>query len=220
MSFNQTIDQSVWDSLMSQTASQKSSSQTNKVKQFTGGDAYKNADGNWVRAKFKAPIRDAVKDMIGFWQHTQGSVNCSALDASISKGNSLLSLHSSDKNAFNQAVEDAWTSPVKRDAKITNQRGNYAAQMMEQYTDELQRKRDSQCRVSGDKELDYAQKDLDSSNGNLGYTPPNMNYQPAQAGFGGGNTMIYLTLGAIALAGIMIIKARSPQPTPTTYVNG
>jgi len=219
MSFNQTIDQSVWDSLMSQTSSPKSVSAPQKVKQFTGGDAYKNADGNWVRAKFKAPIRDAVKDMIDFWQHKQGTTNCSALDASISKGNSLLSLHGSDKKAFNQAVEDAWTSPVKRDAKITNQRGKYAAQMLEQYTNELQSKRDRDCRVSGDKALDYAQRDLDASYGDLGYTPPSMGYQPQQAGFGGsGNMMIYLTLGAIALAGVLFIKARSPQPT--TYVNG
>ena len=76
-----------------------------------------------VRAKFKAPIRDAVKDLIDFWQHKQGSTNCGALDRSIAKGNELLALKAENKNAFNQRVEDVWVSPVKRDAKITNQRG-------------------------------------------------------------------------------------------------
>ena len=54
-------------------------------------------DGNLVRAKFKAPIRDAVKDLIDFWQHKQGSTNCGALDRSIAKGNELLALKAENK---------------------------------------------------------------------------------------------------------------------------
>ena len=234
MAFSQTIDENVWADLMAKTpAGQqqavKKSAKKKKFKNFEQKKEYQNFnDGNLVRAKFKAPIRDAVKDLIDFWQHKQGSTNCGALDRSIAKGNELLALKAENKNAFNQRVEDVWVSPVKRDAKITNQRGNYAAQMLEQYTDELQRKRDRECQVSGDKALDYAQQDLDSAYEGLGapqggqtgggygvgYAPP------TQAGIGG-NGMIFLALGAVAFAVIMFVKSKqpaqvvAPAPTPT-----
>lgn len=239
MAFSNTIDENVWADLMSKTSAgqakagaiQQRGVQTKpkKVKNFKQRDKYQNFnDGNLVRAKFKAPIRDAVKDLINFWPHKTGSTNCALLDASIAKGNSLLSLHASDKKAFNDKVESVWVSPVSRDAKITNQRGNYAAQMMEQYTNELQRKSDANCQVSGDKALDYAQQGLDSAYEGLGapqggqtgggygvgYAPP------AQAGIGG-NGMIFLALGAVAFAVIMFVKAKQPAqpmavaPAPT-----
>ena len=78
--------------------------------------------------------------------------------------------------------------------------------MLNQYTDELQRKRDSNCRVSGDKDLDKAQTAVEQSYGDLGYTPPMGSTNVQQAGMGG-NAMVYLTIGAIAFAGFFFIKS-------------
>ncbi len=232
MAFSQTIDQNVWANLMEKTPSGQQAKtkvlNKKKFKNFEKNGHYKNADGNLVRAKFKAPIRDAVKDLIGFWQHKEGRLDCRALDNSISKGNQLLALSTENRDSFNQKVEGAWSSPVKRDAKITNQRGKYAAQMLAQYTDELQRKSDSGCQVSGDKELDYVQQDLDTAYEGLGASQGSPTgggyggaYSPAQAGIGG-NGIIFLALGAVAFAVLMFVKAKQPAqpmavaPAPTS----
>jgi hypothetical protein len=189
MSFNAfepTINEAVWGGLMKQTPSAG-----------VAPTDYKNADGNLVRAKFKAPLRDAVKDLIGFLQHKTGQVQCDALDRSIAEGNRLLSL---DSNSLERALES------RVDFNVTNARRKYGAQMLNQYTDELQRKRDSNCRVSGDKDLDKAQTEVDQSYGDLGYTPPMGSTNVQQAGMGG-NAMVYLTIGAIAFAGFFFIKS-------------
>jgi hypothetical protein len=199
--FSPTIDQGVWDSLMQQTSA--------PVRRESA-TSYKNADGNLVRAKFKAPLRDAVKVMIGFNQHKSGQVNCSALDRSISAGNRLLAL---DK----KQLEDEIGREV--DFRVTNARRKYAAQMLNQYTNELERKRESNCRTSGDKELDYSQQERDNTLSNLGSQgqfSPSMQVQ--QAGMGG-NTMVYLAIGAIALAGFFFLKSTmnkggAPAPAP------
>ena len=95
MSFHGMIDQKVWDGLMMQTPN-KGANYVNK-----DGQDYLNADGNLVRAKFKAPIRDAVKDAIGFLQHKEGQLNCEALDRSIAEGNRLLALEKKElESAF------------------------------------------------------------------------------------------------------------------------
>ena len=181
MGFAPTIDQGVWDNLMSQTSQ---------------GNDYRNADGNLVRAKFKAPLRDAVKDAIGFWQHKEGQVRCDALDASIAEGNRLLSL---DKDEFTAEIEPR----VDFDLGGGGARRKYAQQMLEQYTNELEQKREKNCRVSGDKELDYAQQDLDKQYSDAGIQPPSTQLQ--QAGIGG-NMVIYATIGAVALAGFFLVR--------------
>ena len=146
-------------------------------------------------------------------------MNCSALDRSISAGNRLLAL---DK----KQLEDEIGREV--DFKVTDLRRKYAAQMLNQYTNELERKRETNCRTSGDKELDYSQQERDNTLNNLGsqgqgQLPPSMQVQ--QAGMGGG-TMVYLAIGAIALAGFFFLKstmnkggapapAPAPAPTPT-----
>ena len=177
--------------------------------------SFNNADGNLVRAKFKAPLRDAVKNLISFWQHKEGEVKCAALDASIAEGNRLLGL---EKNALESEVE------TQVDFKVTNQRRKYAAQMLQQYTNELERKRDANC-VSGDKAVDYAERSVQEQYDNLGYTPPpQFTPQTQQAGMGG-NMMVYLTIGAIAFAGFFFIKSMTgkkgasataqPAPAPS-----
>jgi hypothetical protein len=196
--FTPTINKAVWGNLMQQTSGSKTEEKT-----------YKNADGNWVRKKFKAPIRDAVKNLISFWQHKEGQVKCDALDVSIAEGNRLLGL---EKNAFEKEVE------TQVDFKITDLRRKYSSQMLQQYTNELESKRNKNCRVSGDKAVDYAQQDVQAGYDSLGYTPPptgSTNYQ--QAGIGG-NMMVYLTIGAIAFAGFFFIKSmtgKKPAVSPT-----
>lgn len=185
--FSPTINEAVWSQLMNQTSSAPASDQS-----------FNNADGNLVRAKFKAPLRDAVKNLISFQQHKEGEVKCAALDASITEGNRLLGL---EKNALESEVE------TQVDFKVTNQRRKYAAQMLQQYTNELERKREANCRVSGDKAVDYAERDVQAQYDALGYTPPpQFTPQTQRAGIGG-NMMVYLTIGAIAFAGFFFIKS-------------
>ena len=160
--------------------------------------SYNNADGNLVRAKFKAPLRDAVKNLISFQQHKEGEVKCEALDRSIAEGNRLLGL---EKNALESEVE------TQVDFKVTNQRRKYAAQMLQQYTNELERKRDANCRVSGDKAVDYAERGVQEQYDTLGYTPPPQFTPQSQRAGMGGNMMVYLTIGAIAFAGFFFIKS-------------
>lgn len=179
MAFAPTIDQGVWDNLMNQT---------------TPPDDYRGADGNLVRAKFKAPLRDAVKNMIGFNQHKEGQVRCEALDSSIAEGNRLLSL---DKDSFESELEP------QVDFNISNPRRKYALQMLEQYTSELEQKREKNCRVSGDKDFDKARQELDAQYTDAGYTPPSSNIQKAGLG---GSTLIYLTIGAVGLAGFFLVR--------------
>ncbi len=189
MSFNAfepTINEEVWGSLMNQTPSGKQESPD-----------FKNADGNLVRAKFKAPLRDAVKDLIGFLQHKSGQLQCDALDQSIAEGNRLLGL---DKDSLEKALE------TRVDFRVTNARRKYGAQMLNQYTNELEKKRNNNCRVSGDKDLDKAQTSVDQAYGDLGYTPPLSSTNIQQAGMGG-NMMVYLTIGAIAFAGFFFIQS-------------
>tara|TARA_R110002012_G_scaffold49733_3_gene128610 strand:- start:6923 stop:7537 length:615 start_codon:yes stop_codon:yes gene_type:complete len=193
--FTPTINESVWGSLMQQTSSVSSQD-----------TSYKNADGNLVRKKFKAPLRDAVKNLIGFLQHKQGQVKCDALDISIAEGNRLLGL---DKNGLESELES------QVDFNVTNSRRKYGAQMLQQYTNELEKKRNKNCRVGGDKAVDYAQQDVQAGYDALGYTPPpsgSTNYQ--QAGIGG-NMMVYLTIGAIAFAGFFFIKSMSGKQGAT-----
>lgn len=199
--FAPTIDEGVWNSLMNQTSAPMRKESAN---------TYKNADGNLVRAKFKAPLRDAVKQLIAFNQHKEGQVKCDALDRSIAEGNRLLSL---DKNQLETEVESVV------DFKVTNARRKYAAQMLNQYTNELERKRDANCRVSGDKALDYAQQGVDQSLGGLAGQGGGMPSTQVQTAGMGGNGLIYLTIGAIAVAGFFFLKstmnkggASSPAP--------
>ena len=188
--FTPIINESVWGNLMQQTSSAE-----------TGDTTYKNAEGNLVRKKFKAPLRDAVKNMISFLQHKEGQVKCDALDVSIAEGNRLLGL---EKNSLESEVEK------QVDFKVTNSRRKYASQMLQQYTNELEKKRTNKCRVSGDKAVDYAERDVQAGYDTLGYTPPiapptgSTNFQ--QAGTGG-SMMVYLTIGAIAFAGFFLVKS-------------
>ena len=188
MSFHGMIDEKVWDGLMMQTPN-KGANYVNK-----DGQDYLNADGNLVRAKFKAPIRDTVKDAIGFLQHKEGQLNCEALDRSIAEGNRLLAL---EKKELESAFEE------RLDFKVTAARRKYIAQMLEQYTEELEKKREKNCYRSGDDALSDAQKGLDAAYGDLGYTP-STNIQKAGLG---GSTMVYLTIGAIAFAGFFVVKS-------------
>jgi hypothetical protein len=199
--FTPTINESVWGSLMQQTSSVS-----------TKDVSYKNAQGNWTGKKKKGEIRDAVKNLIDFWQHKEGQVNCEALDISIAEGNRLLGL---EKNAFEKEVES------EVDYNIGGwSRRKYATQMLQQYTNELESKRNKNCRVAGDKAVDYAEQDVQAGYDALSYTPPpSANYQ--QAGMGG-NMMVYLTIGAIAFAGFFFIKsmtgkqgATAPAPAPS-----
>ena len=207
--FSPTIDEGVWDSLMGQTSAPM---------RAESASSYKNADGNLVRAKFKAPLRDAVKSLISFNQHKSGPVQCDRLDASIAEGNRLLTL---DKNSLESEVER------EVDFKVTNARRKYAAQMLNQYTDELERKREANCRVSGDKALDYAQQGVDSQLTSLAQPSlPSSTPVVQQAGMGG-NLLIYATIGAIAFAGFFFIKSTmdkkgggsTPAPAPKTTAN-
>ena len=185
------INESVWGNLMQQTSSSKTEEKT-----------YKNAGGMMTGAKKKGELRDAVKNLISFWQHKQGQVKCDALDVSIAEGNRLLGL---EKNAFEKEVE----SEVDFNVGDINRR-KYATQMLQQYTNELEVKRTNNCRVSGDKAVDYAEREVQSGYDSLGYTPPpvppsgSTNFQ--QAGMGG-SMMVYLTIGAIAFAGFFFIKS-------------
>lgn len=196
--FTPTINESVWGDLMQQTSSVS-----------TEETSYKNADGDLVRKKFKAPLRDAVKNLISFLQHKQGQVQCDALDVSIAEGNRLLGL---DKNSLEKELES------EVDFKVTNSRRKYGAQMLQQYNNELESKRNKNCRVSGDKALDYAQQDVQESYDNLGYTPPPTGSTNVQQAGMGGNMMVYLTIGAIAFAGFFFIKSmtgKKPAVSPT-----
>lgn len=193
-SFGETINQDVWGTLMQQTSN-------------AGHEGYANADGNLVRAKFKAPLRDAVKNLIGFLQHKTGQLDCAALDRSIEEGNRLLSL---DKDSLERELES------QVDFNVTNARRKYGAQMLQQYTNELESKRDKNCRRDGDKDLDKAQEGLDMAYQDLGYTPlPSQNIQKAGIG---GNFMVFATIGAIAFAGFFLVKSMTNKgaSAPTT----
>jgi hypothetical protein len=188
--FTPTINESVWGSLMQQTSSVS-----------TQDASYKNAQGNWTSKKKKAALRDAVKNLIDFWQHKEGQVKCEALDVSIAEGNRLLQLKNS---AFEKEVE----SQVDFNVGDLSRR-KYATQMLQKYTNELEKKRNKNCRVAGDKAVDYAQQDVQAGYDALGYTPPPTGSTNIQKAGMGGNMMVYLTIGAIAFAGFFFIKSMS-----------
>ena len=164
--------------------------------------------GGLVRQKFKEGLRNGIKDAINFWPHKQGNTCGSQLDSSINAGNRLLQLSKKELETELEGYVDF---------KVTDLRRRYAEQMIKQYTDELQSKRNKECQVSGDKELDYAQKDLEQGYESLGYQQPiPSGYAVSQAGVGGGNAMIYLAIGAVALLGFFFVKSKSSQPTYVT----
>lgn len=173
-----------------------------KSRTVASPEDYREA-GGLVRQKFKEGIRDGIKDAMNF-NAAKATSNCSVIDLAISKGNSLMQLSKKE-------LEDELENYV--DFKMTDLRRRYAEPMIKQYTDELQRKRDAQCQVSGDKEYDYAQEELDNAYENLGYnqTIPS-GVAVSQAGVGGGNAMIYLAIGAVALLGFFFVKSQSNQP--------
>ena len=122
----------------------------------------------------------------------------------------LLSLENS---AFEKEVE----SEVDFNVGDINRR-KYASQMLQQYTNELEKKRNKNCRVSGDKAVDYAEQGVQAGYDSLGYTPPPSGSTNVQQAGMGGNMMVYLTIGAIAFAGFFFIKSmtgKKPAVLPT-----
>jgi hypothetical protein len=204
--FTPIINESVWGNLMQQTSSAE-----------TGDTTYQNAGGSTVSKKYKVAIRDAVKNMISFLQHKEGQVQCDALDVSIAEGNRLLGL---EKKSLGSEVEKHVALFTYRGDFMIGSGGRrqYAEKMLQQYTNELEKKRTNNCRVSGDKAVDYAEEGVQSGYDSLGYTPPPSGSTNIQQAGMGGNMMVYLTIGAIAFAGFFFIKSmtgKKPAVSPT-----
>jgi hypothetical protein len=197
--FTPIINESVWGNLMQQTSSAE-----------TGDTTYQNAGGSTVSKKYKVAIRDAVKNMISFLQHKEGQVQCDALDVSIAEGNRLLGL---EKKSLQKEAEKEVDFNIG-----SGGRTQYVVKMLQQYTNELEKKRTNNCRVSGDKAVDYAEEGVQSGYDSLGYTPPPSGSTNIQQAGMGGNMMVYLTIGAIAFAGFFFIKSmtgKKPAVSPT-----